>query len=52
MTSTFFGRFKIRSLLGKSAMGEVYLAHDPLLNRDVAIKLVRLQNPSTLNLFF
>ncbi len=33
-----FGRYKIQSLLGKGAQGQVYLAHDPNLDRKVAIK--------------
>ncbi len=41
MAKKQFGRFEIKSLLGKGAMGAVYLAHDPTLNRDVAIKIVR-----------
>ncbi len=34
------GKYKIISLLGKGGMGEVYLAHDPELDRKVAIKLL------------
>ena len=41
MAPKTFGRFEIQSLLGKGAMGVVYKAHDPTLNRDVAIKVVR-----------
>lgn len=32
------GPYEIRSLIGKGGMGEVYLAHDGKLGRDVAIK--------------
>jgi len=34
------GKFQIRSLIGKGAMGEVYLAVDPALGREVAIKTI------------
>jgi serine/threonine protein kinase len=37
---TIFGRYQIRSLIGVGGMGEVYLAHDPTLRRQVAIKLL------------
>ena len=35
------GRFKVLGTLGSGAMGTVYLAEDPLLNRVLAIKVVR-----------
>src|SRR5262245_7943299 len=36
------GRFVIRELLGEGAHGQVYLAHDPLMDRLVALKLAHL----------
>jgi eukaryotic-like serine/threonine-protein kinase len=37
------GRYEIRSLLGHGGMGEVYLARDPKIGRDVAIKVLPAQ---------
>ncbi len=36
------GRFELGKMLGQGGFGIVYLAHDPLLNRPVAVKLPRL----------
>lgn len=34
------GRYQVRGLLGRGGMGRVVAGHDPVLRRDVAIKLV------------
>jgi serine/threonine protein kinase len=39
-TITQLGVYQIRSLLGRGGMGEVYLAHDARLGRNVAVKLL------------
>jgi Tol biopolymer transport system component len=40
MAGTSLGGYQLRTLLGAGGMGEVYLAHDPKLARDVAIKIL------------
>ncbi|MCG3173455.1 MAG: Serine/threonine-protein kinase PknD [Myxococcota bacterium] len=38
--TTFARRFEIRKLLGQGGMGSVYLAHDKIRRREVALKLM------------
>jgi serine/threonine protein kinase len=35
------GRYRIERLIGSGAMGMIYAAHDPVIDRKVAIKLIR-----------
>ena len=42
---THIDRFIVKNVLGRGAQGSVYLATDPDLNRNVAIKSLHLQNP-------
>ena len=38
------GRFQVRSEIGRGSNGVVYAAHDPILNREVAIKAIPLSD--------
>jgi serine/threonine-protein kinase len=54
LTGTRHGDFEIERLLGQGGMGEVYLARQVSLNRQVALKVLRpdlLSNPTYLNRF-
>ncbi|MBI3360139.1 MAG: SUMF1/EgtB/PvdO family nonheme iron enzyme [Chloroflexi bacterium] len=49
MSTQTFGRYKIIRELGQGGMAMVYLAHDPLFDRQVAVKVLSLyllQDPS------
>jgi len=46
-----WGRFQLVELLGTGGMGDVYKAYDPNLGRYIALKILRHEDPETLNRF-
>ena len=42
--ATHFGRYEIQRLLGQGAMGSVYLAYDPSLQRQIALKIPKFSD--------
>src|SRR5262247_3211026 len=42
MTDQKLGRFEVLREIGKGAMGVVYLAHDPRIDRKIAIKMISI----------
>lgn len=46
MINTTLGRYRIIGELGRGAMGTVYRAHDPLIDREVAIKTLHPNLPA------
>jgi eukaryotic-like serine/threonine-protein kinase len=47
-----FDEYRVVRLLGRGAMGQVYLAHDLVLDRPVALKFVDSEDPSARTRFF
>jgi serine/threonine-protein kinase len=43
LTGQDVGKYRIRKSIGKGAMGQVYRAHDTVLDRDVALKVMASQ---------
>ncbi len=47
-----FDEYRVVRLLGRGAMGQVYLAHDLLLDRPVALKFIDAEDPAARARFF
>ena len=47
MQPTALGRYEVRDVLGRGNMGVVYLGHDPVIDRPVALKSVALPESIT-----
>ena len=45
------GRYKVLEMIGGGGMANVYLAHDMILDRDVAVKVLRLDFANMRNSF-
>jgi serine/threonine-protein kinase len=44
MTLNKISRYEIEKEIGRGAMGVVYLAHDPVINRKIALKTIEIAN--------